>query len=194
MWQRGSTAQAVATYAMNLRIGRIEDYDTWSTNGITRSREAESRGDFIAAADAFQQCQLKNIGAGTLNTAFTLHRLRALAALQSGRTNDALAEARRAQEALPGRADLLFDLVPRLDHAGQSQVADQLFATVWDFNADILQTYPRSLEHHQRLALLALRCNRRPDEGRAHARTALQILPQDTEFQTQLGNWLGPKK
>jgi tetratricopeptide (TPR) repeat protein len=190
MLQHGATPVAVETNALNFRVGDFDDFILFTASHTCSIEEAEKRGDFAAAADMFAQCLDSTARWNAAYTSFVMHRLLALGALQQHHTTDAILEAERTREALPGKPDLLFDLVPRLDQAGESKAADQLFEEVWRFNAEILKAYPRSIRHHQRMAQLAQRCGRHVDEGREHAREALRLDPEDAPFRDQVAEWL----
>ena len=181
MRQQGQEADAADTYAMNLRVG--DRTDSIYAGHYIRWRQAEKQRKYSEAAEIFLDCTENG---DTLEAAFTLHRLRALAAMQGKNTTQAIAEAERAQEVFPARPDLLLVLIPQLDGAGEQKAADRLLQQVWQFNSDIIKAHSQSLRHHQNLALLALRCKRHTEDGKEHLKIAIALDPNDTLFQAEL--------
>ena len=149
-----------------------------------RWQEAESRGDFVEAAAIYPL----SIDDSSISIyGFDFHRLRALAAIVQNRIQDSISEATRAQEINPAESKLVLELVPRLDKLDEKKSADTLFERVWAGNEQILKQYPNSLKHHQRLAILAATCHRREEEGKAHAKVAIILDPDDAAFRAKVG-------
>ena len=82
---------------------------------------------------------------------------------------------------------MAVELVPRLDKAGEKKAAEEVFEKVWAFNAALVKEYPKSVRHHQRLAILAVKCGRHEAEGKEHAEVAVRLDPEDEGFRKVVG-------
>jgi tetratricopeptide (TPR) repeat protein len=83
---------------------------------------------------------------------------------------------------LPDDPDFVAKVLPQLVAAGRQADADRLFDETWAVYERICRTYPRSSRHHNSLAWLAARCDRRLDAALLHAQEALRLEPNKPAF------------
>jgi len=99
----------------------------------------------------------------------------------------ALVEIEHSQKLLPGNSELAEHLVPELEQFGQSEAADELFDESFAFIEAICQRFPKSALHHNNLAWMSARCNRRLDDALYHVRRALELVPDSSSYLDTLG-------
>jgi tetratricopeptide (TPR) repeat protein len=124
-----------------------------------------------------------------------IHRTRAIGLLNIDRIEEARREILLAHAAVVGDADLLEKALPKLIEAGYAAEAERLFSEGYATYEAVTQDFPASARHHNALAWLAARCDRRLDDALLHAREAVRLAPDrpanlDTlaEVHFRLGN------
>ena len=77
--------------------------------------------------------------------------------------------------------------VPRLDEAGKTEAADELFTRSYELIDETCEMFPNSALHHNNAAWLAARCKRRLDDALAHINRALELVPNQAQYIDTLG-------
>jgi tetratricopeptide (TPR) repeat protein len=111
-----------------------------------------------------------------------VHRLRALGLLAAGRADEARKEADVCLALLPGSVELPMQLVPELEKHGRKKDADDLFARTLATHEKLCADYPRGAWVHNNLAWLCAACRRNLDAGLEHARTAVELDPDNAGY------------
>jgi hypothetical protein len=166
----GRMEEARALYAMDGKIcgNNMGNLYLWP--------DAAMRGNFVEAARRYQE--MIAMLDPQQEWVFDMRRLRAMAAMQEGRVKDVEREAAMAHEAMPGAIELVTQLVPQLDQAGEKKLADQIFAEVWSFNLAMVKEYPASARHYKRLAAMAKACKRNEEEGKGFEKRFSDLVNQ----------------
>ncbi len=99
----------------------------------------------------------------TVRRVARIHLLRATAAVEAGKFDNAMQHAGRALEATPADTTICEELVPRLDAADQRHLADELFGRQYEIYEQAIADWPASAMLRENLARLVDRCNRRPE-------------------------------
>ncbi len=184
--RRGLWQDAGRCHELLLRTGKF--LSPHAAYALRRAaRDAEARKDYSTAAAlaerAFLLSLLTEVNTLEISDYLTIphgiHRNRARALLSAGKTEEALREIGLCQALLPGDLELPADVVPELERLGRKIEAADLFAAAWQVHEAVCQRYPRAARHHRALGELAVSCGRRLDDGLAHARTAVELAPND---------------
>jgi tetratricopeptide (TPR) repeat protein len=192
--RRGLSDEAFRQWRVVLRTGECQSAAV--TEAADRLANLLVGRDDLKAA-AFGQWPLlrclrtstSNLGIeGYLRRACLIHKTRARGLIALGNIDEALEEIRLSCAALPGEVELALDIVPLLEKAGRPQAADRLFAEVFAANRAVCSDFPRSGEHHHRLARLAAGCRRSLDEGRKHAEQAIALDPDNPDYLSTLAD------
>ena len=69
-----------------------------------------------------------------------------------------------------------------LDQAGQTELANRLFAQASDFYFDILKKYPTSPLHLNNFAWLSVTSNRHSEFSQSHAENAVKQRPNNSSY------------
>ncbi|MFK7768967.1 MAG: hypothetical protein AB8B55_17225 [Mariniblastus sp.] len=88
----------------------------------------------------------------------------------------------RSNEFNPGDPSLIEGIVPELDKAGASDLADKLFEKTTEFYFEFLQKYPDSSLHRNNYAWACACANRRMQHMRRHALLAVAERPNSATF------------
>jgi tetratricopeptide (TPR) repeat protein len=107
-----------------------------------------------------------------------VHKMRAAALLKAGKTQEAMDEARRCLDIIPGNVDLPVLLVPELEKRGMKKEADDLFGEVLQLQEKLCRDYPNSAHAHNAIAWLRVCCGRDLDQALEHALKATKLAPK----------------
>ncbi|MCG8586601.1 MAG: hypothetical protein MI757_18005, partial [Pirellulales bacterium] len=171
-----------------LRLGSMHD---WHANNAAKEIGNDiSKTRPLEAADHWQQSSLSVLRTNSsfleesayLRLPHIIHKVRARGLLAKGQREAAVAELWRSHEALPADIDLVLDFLPKLREAKLDKVADELFDKVYAVNEAITRDFPRSAHHHNSVAWLAARSERRTDEALEHAQTAVRLAPDSAAY------------
>jgi hypothetical protein len=113
-----------------------------------------------------------------LNVAYSLHRARALALLNSGKTADAIDELHRAEAIMPVNVQLSLDCDALLRKQGAAAEADALYRRMADRLQNDCREYSRSAGCRNDFAWLAANLGRDLDMALANAQRAVELDPQ----------------
>lgn len=163
---------------------------SWERNDAMRryAQFVYDGGDYLAAADLWQQAFLQNLGAGVSFSepwAYAIvpaliHKARSLGMIKAGQAQAALDEARLALDATPADADALIELVNSLDGSGHREAADTLYREQTEVYRKVVADYPDSSPLHNQLAWAQCMCHRDPDDALLNARRAVELDPAST--------------
>ena len=123
---------------------------------------------------------------GYLQLRHVVNKVRVRGLLAAGKIDEAIEPARLALAAAPDEIELAIELCPKLEQAGRKDIADELFNGNYTANESVLQDFPKSSSHHNRLAWLSAKCNRRLDDALAHAKEAVKLAPKNAACQDTL--------
>lgn len=111
-----------------------------------------------------------------------VHRVRARGLLAQGNASDAVHEVRFCQQIWPGELNVIEECVPLLDSLGRKAEADELFDRAFAAVEGNCRLFPNSAFHHNNLAWVAAKCNRRLDDALAHVQRAVEIAPDSAQY------------
>ncbi len=156
--------------------------------------DAQAKQDFLRSADgqerAMLRCLRTNVNfvqsAAYVGVPALVHRQRARGFLAAGKAEEALREAAKCLEELPGDVDVATLLVPELDKAGRQREADKLFNQVLAVYDGVCKDHPDCAWAHNSAAWLAACCRRDLDAGLARARKATELSPDVAGYQDTL--------
>jgi tetratricopeptide (TPR) repeat protein len=154
----------------------------------TMAEDAARKGDYLAAADDWEQAFLQNLSS---NTSFAepwanaivpalIHKTRAIGLIGAGKVPEALSQAAMSLDETPGDADALIELVNAFDKAGRAEDAQSFFAERTQIFRNLIQTYPRSGPGFNQLAWAQVMCNRELDDALKNAKRAVELEPTST--------------
>jgi Flp pilus assembly protein TadD len=106
--------------------------------------------------------------------------------LAAGKVDEALREAAKCLEEMPGDVDVATLLVPELDKAGRRREADTLFNQVLAVFDGVCKDHPKCAWAHNSAAWLAACCRRDLDAGLARAQKATKLSPDVAGYQDTL--------
>jgi hypothetical protein len=87
---------------------------------------------------------------------------------------------------VPGREDVPIYFVSALEKLGRTMEAGEVFASVFDTYAKLLEDYPDWAQGHNQLAWLCGRCRRKLDLALTHAQRALTLEPKHAGYRDTL--------
>ncbi len=116
---------------------------------------------------------------GYLRVPASVHRQRAMAAVQAGRFDEAAQEIGQAADLTPGDTRLAEELVPAFENTGQADKAEALFSQLFERYEFACRQFPQSAYLHNNLAWLAARCGRKIEIAMAHASRAVELAPEN---------------
>lgn len=140
--------------------------------------------DYASAASYWNRCALTIANflvvepGALIRFNHVIHSARARGLIEAGKIDDAIAEAARAFEAMPGDVEMPLILVPMLEAAGRADAAGEMFERTYQFYRGVLQRYPKSSWHLNSAAWLAASCHRRLDEALELAQQAVALAPE----------------
>lgn len=130
-----------------------------------------------------------------LSIPLLMHKLRARAAIAAGDFEQAEKEIALALTATKSETTFCEELIPELIQAKRKDLADQLFADVYQHYTARISEHPASAILLNNLAWMSARCGRRLDEALTLVNKAIELRPEvgsylDTcaEIQFRLGN------
>jgi tetratricopeptide (TPR) repeat protein len=192
--QRGMKDQAVQQRELVVRFGAA---GTWAGNDDWHFRDAARLlGDHVETTDAARAAVLwQRVMYGVIrsNSHYweradyakmfsVIHKVRARSLLATGKADDGIEELNLAVAARPGDLSLVEQLMPDLISVGRKDAAEKLFADAFTAYEEICRDFPQSAKHHNELAWLAARTDRRLDDALAHAEEAVRIRPEALNY------------
>ena len=108
------------------------------------------------------------------------YRLRAMIA--AGKINEALAEAKRSLDLLPGNVELAIDFVPELDKAGRKTEGDALYKQLRDAYEAAIKDFGNSADLRNSVAWVMVNCNRDLADAKKHAEMAVKLRPDSAGY------------
>jgi tetratricopeptide (TPR) repeat protein len=111
-----------------------------------------------------------------------VHRSRAKGLLAQGNASDAILEVRHCQQMWPGELNVVEECIPLLDASGRKADADELFDSAYSRIEKTCRLFPNSALHHNNLAWLSAKCQRRLDEALVHVQRALELAPDSAQY------------
>lgn len=171
-----------------VRLGSLHD---WHANNAAKELGNDiSKTHPLEAADHWQQSALSVLRTNSsfldvsayLRLPHIIHKVRARGLIAAGRHEAAVHELWRSHRALPGDIDLALDMIPTLREAKLDKVADELFEKIYAVNNRTTLDFPDSAFHHNTVAWLAARCQRRTDDALAHAEAAVRLAPDRAAY------------
>src|SRR5205085_4255137 len=93
--------------------------------------------------------------------------VRAKALLASGKHDELAAELDHCQRLLPGDVRWIVDMVPKLDRAGLTAVAEKLFEQSFAAQQRVCEEFPNSATYFNNAAWICARSQRKLDEALA---------------------------
>lgn len=191
---RGLIDEAVEQRELVYRFGAGGN---WAGNDDWSFRDAARRiGDHLETTDPRRAALLwERVLFGVMRTnsyfwdradyvkMFSLvHKVRARGLLKEGKADAALRELDLAVAARQGDVQLVEQLLPELIAAGREAAAEKLFADMFARLAGICEEFPQSALHHNELAWLAARNDRRLDDALTHAQEAVRLRPEAANY------------
>jgi hypothetical protein len=174
-------------------IVRINGYDEpWFTEEALKAlgQNARAKKDYAKASDAYARALLCHLHAeaeyrfttGNLVVPCSYHYNRALAALAAGKLDEMKGAIQTCLALLPGDINLAIYLLPDLEKQGHKKEAAELFDKVWAVHESLCKDHPKSAWGHNNLAWLSVRCRRNLDQGLKHAKTAVELSPDNAGY------------
>jgi tetratricopeptide (TPR) repeat protein len=195
---RFNLARAMARHGLNqvsdserdllLRTGRL-NYVQVSNALRSLAQAAYARGDYELAANCHERTMLVCLGniyfirtSAYLTVPALTHHIRARGLLVRGKLEEARKEIELGLAELPGDIESAIHLVPDLDRRKYKQEADELFNRVFEHFEKVCKAYPKSAQHHNSAAWLAVCCRRQMDRALEHARQAVALAPRTAGY------------
>ncbi|HUG68721.1 MAG TPA: hypothetical protein VMM76_13280 [Pirellulaceae bacterium] len=116
-----------------------------------------------------------------------VHRDRAKGMLKQHQFGGAIDELRMCQQIWPADLNIPEAFVPQLDEVGQTDAAGELFSRAYELIDETCNLFPNSALHHNNAAWLAAKCKRRLDDALAHAKRAIELVPNEAQYIDTLG-------
>jgi tetratricopeptide (TPR) repeat protein len=187
--KRGLKLEATEQWELILRLGAFEGWrsEDWAVREAARQlgNQAAANEQSGRAASLWQQSlfYMLKTSAGMPDLAMyadivnKIHRHKARDLLGRGKVDEAVREIELARAAHPGDVDLVESTFPQLLKVGRVEVADKLFNDVYQSYEQVCHDFPNAARHHNNVAWLSARCNRRLDDALVHARRAVELRP-----------------
>jgi hypothetical protein len=144
------------------------------------------------AADAWEQLLLNQLNSnnfeveGYLTVGHIIHKNRAIAAARSGDASVVAAELEACERLLPCDVQLIVDLVPKLNQAGFTALADKIVADGLAAHERVLAEFPASATYLNNAAWVCARTQRQLDRALDLAERATALAPDDASYQDTL--------
>ncbi len=110
------------------------------------------------------------------------HLAEARALMREGKTESAFQILMRCAEFMASDTSVAEEFVPKLEQAGWSAEANQLFEYVATRYESVLSAFPNSALHNNNFAWACARCNRRPETRLRCAQRAVELEPFNTSY------------
>ncbi|MBP90070.1 MAG: hypothetical protein CMJ64_25740 [Planctomycetaceae bacterium] len=186
--KRGYTAEAIEQWDLLRRCS------TWSEaqmfHAVGALGDAVSAEDPLKASGFWEQRMLNCLQENWFFTDQTsyvriphlVHRSRAKGLLAQGNASGAILEVRHCQQIWPGELNVVEECIPLLDAGGRKADADELFTEAYSRIEKTCRLFPNSALHHNNLAWLAAKCQRRLDKALIHVERALELAPDSAQY------------
>ncbi len=167
-------------------------FDSWEGSQAWAVRDAARNiGYYIAEEDPLRSAALRRRRIFYLlktNSSFIdieyyarvmhlIHKSQAQGLLKAEKTDEAIKEIWLAHKARPDEVDLVLDLIEKLKQAEREEAADELFKKTYEVYERVCGSFPNSAHHHNNLAWLSARTQRRLDDALRHAHLAVALRP-----------------
>ena len=193
LWQRNYRKEAEAEWDLMRRASNWTQASMFV--GVGALGDALSERDPLAATSLWEQRMLNCLQenwfftdqSSYIRIPHLLHSTRAKALLAAGQVEAALRDVALCREIWPGSSADAEEFVPKLDAAGQTATASQMFDEAFAMLEENCRVYPQSALHHNNLAWMAARCKRRLDDALTHVQRALELVPDSVQYLDTLG-------
>lgn len=190
--RRGLKDEAIREWELVLALGPFDDSAT--NDAAQQLGNAISGRDDLRCVSLWERLTVSLMAGnrfiirpeGYLQLRHVVNKVRARGLLTAGKVDEAIEPVRLALAAQPDEIELAIELCPRLEAAGRKDVADEIFNGNYAANEAVLADFPRSWQHHNALAWLSARCQRRLDDALAHAKEATRLAPTSAACQDTL--------
>ncbi len=183
----GLHSAAAYHYQIVLRCGDLDSTCLAEAASQIAGRSAYS--DPARAANLLELSRLQQMtvnGAMDYNRLFSqphlIHKTRARALLNAGDVDAGIEQLRLALQLLPQEVRIAEEFVPWLEQLDMPGAADGIFDSVYQFHRGVLADFPDYAWHHNALAWLLARTDRRLDEALAEAQRATQLRPDEAGY------------
>ncbi|MFV1965071.1 MAG: tetratricopeptide repeat protein, partial [Pirellulaceae bacterium] len=188
MKQRGYAEAAAEQWRWILRTGPFRDW--YVADAAKELGNAINGRDRLEAARLWESMLLSCLKTssafvkveGYVQIPHLIHKTRARGLLAEGRLEEAVREVRLSHAAWPANVSLAEDMVVELEAAGCQAAADELFDSTFEHLQRLCDDFPRGATHHNNLAWVAARCDRRLDDALKHAIRAVQLAPKSSAY------------
>ncbi len=178
--ERGMTREASQEWDLIMRLATTDDWPYY----LAAQEQAVvlSGREPGEASHLWQRLRLRLLQVpagverdGLLRVPHNVAKLSASALLGKGQASDAANTLAQAQSILIDDVQLPIEFCTRLEQADLRSAADKLFETTYAQLDETCRLFPRSALHHNNLAWLSVKCQRRLDEALAHAQQAVEL-------------------
>lgn len=181
----GEADEAAEEYLLLVRTAPFRSIYASNASSVLGARAAAKK-EYAEAARYFRRMitnvALSRSGVFTDTRAYLIvpgraHQNEALALIQAGKLDEALAEAKKLWEYLPEETNVVADLVRGLEKGDRKKEADKLFDDTFEKLTKATEESPKMSDVHNRAAWLAARTGRKLKEGIEHAKKATELAP-----------------
>jgi tetratricopeptide (TPR) repeat protein len=190
--ERGLKNEAVEELELVRRTALPDS--TQATSAAQYVGNIVNRGEPARAAECWEHLRLHVLNTnsnfneveGYLSLSQLIHRARASAAIGLAQADKAAAELEACDKLLPADVRLVVELVPKLNRAGMSAVADSLFERAYADHQRVIEEFPQSAVHFNNAAWICARAQRKLEEALALAETAVKLAPDEAAYRDTL--------
>ncbi|MDA1013725.1 MAG: hypothetical protein O3A00_04630 [Planctomycetota bacterium] len=192
--EHGLEDEATEEWRLILRFGAFDEWDgaqAWAVSRANRNvANAIRETHEIDAADQWRHWMMfllkTNMGFTAIRyypaISAQIHRTRAKGLLKTAKTDLAVDEIRRAQQAAPGDIRLVLELWDALQKAGRQEFADELFKGVEQANRHVIETFPNSPLQFNNLAWMMARTDHNVAAALPLAQRAVELRPKSGAY------------